>query len=141
MNGCSTMKPKNLSNIHHLDEAANFLMLVSDDEKSLTVKCGLSPQDALNMLQPIHALIDEEIKISTDGATENQMFKCEIDCHCGIYSDITSNQKLKDDLLEKARATHRSQLIQCANKSAKWLCDSNLLKKLKTEIEPVSNAL
>lgn len=139
LTACSTT-PKNWSSIHQLDEAANFLMLVSDEEKGLESTCGLKPQDALNLLQPLHAMIDEESKKFTDAVDENQMMNCEKDCRCGLYSDLTSNSS-KDDLMKAAKATSKAKLVACANKSAKWLCHGPLLKKLQSEIEPVSNAL
>ena len=131
--------PKNWSSIHQLDEAANFLMLVSDEEKGLETTCGLKAQDALNMLQPLHAMIDEESPKFIDQVNENQMMNCEKDCRCGLYADLTSNSS-KDALMKSAKETGKTKLIACANKSAKWLCNGPLLKKLQSEIEPVSNA-
>ena len=140
LSGCASQK-KDLTSIHHLDEAANFLMLVSDGEVGVTNTCQLKALDALNMLQPLHALIDDEIKKDSDIVDENQLMKCETNCHCGIYSDLSTNENRKRILLEEARNITHKKLIECANQSAKWLCQSSLLKKLKSEIEPNNNAL
>jgi hypothetical protein len=139
---CSTTESKNkLSSVHHLDEAANFLMLVSDEQPGLSQTCNLSSQEALNLLQPLHAMIDEQIKLQLDQVDENLLMNCEKECHCGIYSDLVSNSTLKQKLLKEAQETSKKKLVECANKSAKWLCDSNLIKKLKSESETITNGL
>lgn len=127
---------KELTQLLYLDEAANFLMLVTDDEPGLASKCNLKASDAMALMQPLHAMIDEEIQKNIDALDESTLIKCEENCHCGLYSDLSSNSSRKQKLLEEAQNTSKKKLVECANKSAKWLCESNLLKKLKSEVEP-----
>ncbi len=131
-----TALKKELSPLLYLDEAANFLMLVTDDEQGLQDKCNLKAGEAMSLLQPLHAMIDEEIPKHVDSLDESTLLKCAENCHCGLYSDLTSNGSRKQKLLEDAQNTSKKKFVECANKSAKWLCDSNLLKKLKSEVEP-----
>lgn len=144
LSACSTTKTENhktalkkeLSQLMYLDEAANFLMLVTDDEPGLINKCNLKAGEAMNLLQPLHAMIDEEILKNMDALDESTLEKCEENCHCGLYSDLTSNSSRKQTLLEAAQNTSKKKFVECANKSAKWLCESNLLKKLRADAEP-----
>jgi hypothetical protein len=131
-----TAPKKELSSLLFLDEAANFLMLVTDDEPGLQSKCNLKAGEAMGLLQPLHAMIDEEIPKYIDSLDESTLLKCADNCHCGLYSDLMSNGSRKQKLLEEAQNTNKKKLVECANKSSKWLCDSNLLKKLKSEVEP-----
>lgn len=131
-----TTPKKELSQLMYLDEAANFLMLVTDDEPGLINKCQLKANEAMSLLQPLHAMIDEELAKNMDTLDESTLEKCDENCHCGLFSDLTTNNSRKQKLLQEAQNTSKKKLVECANKSAKWLCDSNLLKKLKAEVEP-----
>jgi hypothetical protein len=148
LTACSTVEKKKLpppsgpaTSIEHLDEAANFLALVGDDEASLKERCNISPSEALNLLQPLHAMIDEEMPKFIDKFDENHLMNCANDCHCGLYSDLTSNQDRKETLFDEAKEIKLKEKVACASKSAKWLCSSKLLLKLKSESEPAANGL
>lgn len=127
-----------MSSIERLDDAATFLMLVSDQEKGLTETCNLKPDEALNLLQPLHAMIDEELQKSKHQITHKHLTVCEDNCHCGLYSDLAENQHLKDGLFKKAENFPKKRLIQCAQKSAKWFCNDQLLNSLKSELGAIA---
>jgi hypothetical protein len=111
-------------------------MLVSDQEKDLTETCGLTSDQAMNLLQPLHAMIDTELENNKNVITPKYLATCEDSCHCGLYSDLANNKQLKDDLFKKAESFPKKQLIFCAQKTAKWFCKDSLLNTLKTEQEP-----
>ena len=134
------MSTSGLDKIHKLDEAANFLMLVSDGEMKST--CGLTPSVALNLMQPLHALIDAEIESSKKLITPKHLANCAEECHCGLYSDLAQNNQLKNDLYEKAQSVSKKRLVTCAELTAKWLCNDPLLKELQSQVEsPTSSGL
>jgi len=108
-------------------------MIVSDGEKELPNSCGLSAEEALNILRPLHAQIDQEIQIGNYLVTEEFLESCQESCHCGIFSDLATNSKLKDNFYKKAQKTSKRELIHCAQKSALWLCQSKILSDLKAE--------
>ncbi|MBC7539188.1 MAG: hypothetical protein H7281_10230 [Bacteriovorax sp.] len=115
------------------DEAANFLMLVADQEKNLKEVCQISPNEALNLIQPLHAILDEEIKKGPHIITTDLEANCELNCHCGIYSDLAKSKRMKDSLFKKAQTIPKKALIACAEKTARWFCASKLLETLKSE--------
>ncbi len=131
-----------MEKIHRLDDAANFLMLVSDQEKGLTETCHLTPEEALNMLQPLHAKIDEETQNGKYAITASHLNLCEDSCHCGLYSDLAQDQRLKDKLFIKAQSLPKKKQIDCALITSKWICNDSLLKDLKSELSTMlpSNA-
>lgn len=132
---CQTtqLNKSGMMKINHLDEAANFLMVLADDEMSLSKVCQISSSEALTLIQPLHAMIDEEIKNGNFIVSDSLIDNCEFNCHCGIYSDLTENKLLKDRLLQKAQSLKKSASLGCAQKTAQWFCTSNLLKDLKTQ--------
>lgn len=115
------------------DEAANFLMLVADQEKDLKETCQITPGEALNLIQPLHAIIDEEIKKGPHIITTDLEASCVANCHCGIYSDLAKSKRMKEVLFRKAQSMPKKTLIACAEKAAKWFCSSKLLETLKSE--------
>ena len=129
------------TNLVKLDSIANFLVLVSDNEPSLKEKCGLSSSDAMNLLQPLHAMIDEDLANFSDSMSEDDIKNCQKECHCGLYSDLSSKDSIKEKLLDDAKNTDLKTKVNCAERSAKWLCSDPILKKLKAEVEPVANGL
>jgi hypothetical protein len=133
---CSTYQLDNpgMIRIDQHDEAANFLMLVSDQEKDLKETCQITPDQALNLLQPLHALIDEEIKKGPHIITPDLEASCKSNCHCGIYSDLAKSKRMKEILFRNAQAIPKKVLIFCAEKTAKWFCSSKLLETLKSEV-------
>lgn len=104
-------------------------MLVSDGAVKST--CGITPKLALNLMQPLHAMIDSESKATVPPITGKELETCTDNCHCGIYSDLTADSKLKNDLYEKARTIQKHKLITCAEVTSKWLCNDPLLMELK----------
>ncbi len=132
---CSTTSIDLLSfnKLHQLDDAANFLMFVSDGEKELQNTCGLSSDEALNMLRALHAQIDQEIQSGNYTVPEGVLNSCLGSCHCGIYSDLAVDSIIKDDLYKKAQSTSKAQKINCAQRSSVWLCQSKILSDLKAE--------
>lgn len=123
-----------LDEIHRLDDAANFLMTVSDGVSELEETCQLTPTQALELMQPLHALIDEEIRKKDHIVTDKELTRCESNCHCGIDSELALNEQLKNDLFKKAASFPKKRLLQCAQKTAKWFCTDKLLKTLKAEL-------
>lgn len=121
-----------MSKINQYDEIANFLMFVADQETRLTKTCGISPSEALTFLRPLHAMIDEEIKRAPH-LTAELVANCETDCHCGIYSDLEGQNSIKEFLYKKAKEMPKTSLLLCAQVSANWICDSNLLRTLQSE--------
>lgn len=123
-----------MDQIHRLDEAANFLMLVSDEEKGLTQTCNLKPDEALNLLQPLHAMIDVETQKTKHLITSKFLSACEDNCHCGLYSDLAGNKQLKNDLFIKAQSLPKRKLVTCAELTAKWFCNDSLLQELRSQL-------
>ena len=60
---CATFSDKklNLQRIEQLDEAANFLMMVSDQVSELDTTCQINPSEALVLIRGLHAMMDKEI--------------------------------------------------------------------------------
>lgn len=116
-------------------------MLVADGEKGLGSACGLSAEEAMNLLQPLHAKIDEELHSGQYNVGPEELKRCEDNCHCGIYSDLAAQNPLKEDLYKKASSLPRARLLNCAQKTAQWACSDSLLETLKKEVEPSPNAL
>jgi hypothetical protein len=108
-------------------------MLISDG--ALKETCGLTSAQALSMLQPLHAMIDIESKQIITPITDDLLSTCIDSCHCGLYSDLTKDTKLKNNFYEKARSLPKAGLLQCATVASKWLCKDILLKDLKAETE------
>lgn len=129
-----------MGKIEQYDEAANFLMLVADQEEALKNICQITPNEAFNLLGPLHAMIDEEIKRGPDIITTDLEAKCSSNCHCGVYSDLAQSKIMKDSLYKKAQSIPKKNLVVCAEKTAKWFCSSKLLKTLKSEAQPADEA-
>lgn len=143
MVSCSTkqISSSGLHKVEKLDDIGNFLMLVSDGEVEVTETCGLKSAEALNLMQPLHARIDEEIQTGKYLIIDKHLADCEANCHCGVYSDIARNDQLKDDLYKKASTFPRKKLIACAIKTSQWVCQDPLFNALKREAEPAADAL
>lgn len=109
-------------------------MLVADQELDANSTCQLKSGEALNMLQPLHAMIDEEIQKEASDFSPSLEDKCEDNCHCGIYSDLAIDTKLKDNLYKKAQSMDKKQLRTCGLNTSKWFCKSSLLRTLKSEM-------
>ena len=120
-----------MQKIEQLDEAANFLMLISDQVIELTNTCQINANEALVLIQGVHAMIDKEAKTESFMITMDLEKNCEKDCHCGLYSDLASDQKLKDRLYQKAQNLPKTKLVACAIKTSEWFCKSKLIKTLQ----------
>jgi len=101
----------------------------------------LKSAEALTLMQPLHARLDEEIQSGKYLIIDKHLTDCEVNCHCGVYSDIAQNNQLKDDLYKKASTFPRKKLIACAQKTSQWVCKDPLFDALKREAEPVPDAL
>lgn len=138
---CTKKTNENLEQLEKLNSAANFLMLVSDDEKLITNNCHITSTEALKLIQPLHALIDEQkqkISINDNDLSEDS---CQKTCQCGLYSDLSKSSEKIELFLKLHNQKGKKALIECANQSAKWLCNSPLLVRLKSNIEQNNNAL
>ena len=135
---CATFSDKklNLQRIEQLDEAANFLMMVSDQVSELDTTCQINPSEALVLIRGLHAMMDKEIKEGSFAITREIENSCENECHCGIYADLAQEQKLKDRLYQKAQSFSKSKIVGCAIKTSKWFCKSKLLETLHLNQEP-----
>jgi hypothetical protein len=85
------------------------------------------------MLLSLHALIDDESKIIGKSITIKQVPDCELNCHCGVYADATSIEKLKNNFYFKAQKLSKKDLLKCVNKTSKWICEDSLLKELRAQ--------
>ena len=121
-----------MQRIEQLDEAANFLMLISDQVIELTTTCQINANEALVLIQGVHAMIDKEAQTEYFMITQELENHCEKECHCGLYSDLASDQKLKDRLYQKAQKLPKDKLAACAIKTSEWFCKSKLLETLKS---------
>ncbi|MDO9183292.1 MAG: hypothetical protein Q7U04_12840 [Bacteriovorax sp.] len=130
-----------IDKIHQHDAAANLLMMLADQEKDLINNCQISASESLDLLQPLHALIDEDIKAGPHIIATNLATNCKANCHCGIYSDLASNTIMKNLFFKKAQEMSRAELITCANKAAEWFCSSDLLVELRSEIRTINEVV
>lgn len=129
-----------MQKIEKYDDAANFLMMVSDEVKDLVETCHLKPIEALNLMQPLHALIDDELSKKGLVVSAERESKCIQTCHCGIYSDIENEKNKKERLFNKAVSMPKKAFVACAKATAKWFCASQLLETLKSEIASESSS-
>ncbi len=143
MSSCSK-KAENFMNMEtfdQLDEVARFLTFVADEEHDLKESCGLKKEEALRMMQALHPRLDSEIAKLKDNNLNISTESCRATCHCAAYSDLYSNEKIKNSYLDEFSKTSKAEKINCAQKSAKWLCSSNILKELKTESQVIPTGL
>lgn len=109
-------------------------MLVADGEKRLTQTCGLVQAQALELMQPLHAQIDEQAKNKPLPKLDHLMASCESDCHCGLYADLAETPSQKEAFYRKASQLPRRQLIACALKTSQWVCQDPLFESLKQDL-------
>lgn len=122
-----------LERVKKLDDAAHFLMLISDQRAGLIENCSLSSGEALRLLQPLHAQIDDELKNVSGKIGENLLDNCSEDCHCGLYADATQNEILKNKFYLKAKNLTKEKHLSCVIRTSKWICQDPLLKELKAQ--------
>ncbi len=98
---------------NHLNAAADLLMLISDDLPEFKNTCNLTAKQALELIYPLHALIDQTQKVEKISNNKNQ-----------------------------SKIINSSELIKKAQQTSSWFCQSILLKKLKSElIHPPASGL
>ena len=108
-------------------------MIVADGDKDLTTKCKLTSADAFSMINPLHAMIDQELKKHQEEVNSQIINHCSDECRCGLYGDMTQIESLKKSFYDKARTLPRSKLVACAEKTVLWFCQSPLFNSLKLE--------
>ena len=124
-----------------LSEAAFTLTMLVDEVDGLKGTCGLNKEDALRMMQAIHLRIEQEIKKLKDKVPELNPDLCNKQCHCSSYSDLFSDEKIRQQFLDENSKIDFAKKISCAKESAKWLCSSTLFKELKSEAQVIPNGL
>ena len=126
-----------MQRLEQLDEAANFLMLISDQVTELNRTCKINSNEALVLIQGVHSMMDKEIQEGTFAVNPEFENKCEKSCHCGLYADLTQDQKIKENLNLRAKKLSQTKLIDCAIKTSQWFCESKLLESLYLNQDPV----
>ena len=124
--------------LERLDNTALFLRLIADGQ-AISHTCGITPQEAMYLLQPLRSILDEKIsEIRQSGQAKNPEFlaqvnSCEANCSCGVYSDIYDYPIMRRDLYLKA-SYQNQKLLACVAKTPDWLCTSELLLRLRMEL-------
>lgn len=150
--------PENL-NLEQLDSVATALRAIYD--RSLmnpsprvppVLACDISGEDALAMMMPLKARMDEKIPrelkdyiLTPKKYAKAQKFsQCAKSCHCGLYASLLSDavveateerwhkNKLKW-LRQQASKQTPEQTLNCAKKQG-WFCESALRQSLSDEI-------
>ena len=127
------------SSLLQLDAAANVLRVVIDGNSL----CGLKNEEAKNLIQPLHARIDQKIqKIGKPKRYLQGQSRCELSCECGLAVDVLDrvpSEKLSEKekttlagIQTKASQMTGAQALVCARKNV-WFCKSPLLKELRKE--------
>lgn len=148
------------SEIKQLDSAATVLRVIYDQSLNRAsvrapnvLSCEIAGDDAIAMLMPLKARMDEILGIEVKTyvanpkayALKNDFSVCEKSCHCGIYSSILEAAETKPSdlkwhrvqlkvLQEKATKQSDDQSLSCASKQ-NWFCQSSLHKDLMKEIQ------
>jgi hypothetical protein len=132
--------------LEKLDSAALLLRLAFDSNTlNSTQFCEITRGQASNYLVSLHALIDEKIRKTSipnkNSEQEKKWSRCEASCHCGVYQDVVSQNKVKKNFevsitfwnsFFSTRNKPQDKLLkQCALKTANWFCKSSLLNYLK----------
>ncbi len=146
--------------LEQLDTAATILRVAvdrgSDSDTKSELDCNLGPEEALAFAQPLKSLIDQKqterekdlFSFMKSAKNRVQAFKgCEINCHCGVYSNILEqhasglkkgkklspvDQKTLKELNKAAAAVTTERAVTCIEKE-NWFCTSRLLQFLKQE--------
>jgi hypothetical protein len=143
-NACSSTQNK-LTSINQIDDVANILMAINDDIPEFRNTCGLKSTEAALLLNTVHALKDEEAqKIKSreiEDKEEKLLSSCVSECHCGLYSDLTNNEILKNKFEDNRKLISKEIQKKCNTASAKWLCHSPIYLKIKesTELNPIGH--
>ena len=134
----SAAKTRGLS-LTQLNSAANVLRVVIDEGSF----CGLKASEAKNLIQPLHAMLDQEIqKVRNPKSYLQKQSHCELTCECGLASDVLEripSEKLSaqereslSSIQSKASGMTGEQALACAHKNT-WFCKSPLLADLRKQ--------
>jgi hypothetical protein len=136
--------------LEQLDSAANLLLTVADGD--LPGFCGISPDEAKELLRAVHPLVDEQrqarvksLRARKPGAAladPKWEQSCARGCHCGVYAEIldsigderlsAADRKSRDRMMSQASSLGARERSACAQK-ATWFCKSPLLSKLRMD--------
>ncbi len=130
-----------MKHFDQLDEASTFLASIIDEELSDKEACGIKKDEALRMMQALHALFDNEVKKLKDLSLNISIESCRKSCHCGSYSDLYSDEKIKQKFLNEFVKTTKEEKMACVMRSAKWLCSSDLIKNLRNDSPAIPSGL
>ncbi len=133
-------------NIQSLHGSANLLMALADH--SVKLDCPISSEEALRLINPLHALIDERVQVESELALKNpkeywdrrSIDTCEQRCECGLWVKVFENApkafglKKVEGLRAKAAAQKPSALETCV-KDQRWFCKSELRDFLAQELK------
>jgi hypothetical protein len=134
-----------LNTIDALSDAANALTAIVDSSDRTLLGCAISPSEASEMLNKLHAKLDQAIASARERALkknrsselEQKLRDCNETCRCGTYSDWLeaggeSESEIGRLVMAKATRLTSAERIQCAKKSL-WLCGSELLRELRRD--------
>ncbi len=133
---------KNYS-LEQLDSVANLLMLATDlslEGKSTKELCSLSKDESLAYINEVKALVDKKFK-SLKRRVPLSWEKCDLECHCGMYSrfgEVLNTKKLltkevtRLKLIEKKAIDQSKEKLKSCVAKTKWFCKSPLLQYLKS---------
>ena len=125
--------------LNQLYAAANVLRVVVDNGTF----CDLKVEEAANLIQSLHAMIDQQIsKIEKPKNYLKSHARCELNCECGLAADVLEHvsvnkltKKEKAELSEiqskAAKMTHE-QAVGCAQHNVSF-CKSPLLNELRAQ--------
>lgn len=135
--------------LEQLDSAANLLVGAADQETQArnVLYCKISSAEALRLLQPLHALMDQKIDLFLKKTSRlnqiskpNWMRNCRKTCHCGLYASILEkgeelrlaplDQKALSYFQNQALQASTSEINTCIRKAV-WFCRSSLLDYLR----------
>ena len=125
--------------LSQLNAAANVLRVVIDEGTF----CGLKAEEAKDLIEPLHAMLDQEIqKIGKPEKYFQGQTHCDQNCECGLVVDIlervsleklSKNEKSSLAMIQaKASQMTGAQAVACARRNT-WFCKSPLLKELRKQ--------
>jgi hypothetical protein len=148
--GAASAAKTALTNLEHLDSAANVLLAVADERLLPADACQIAVEHSYQLLNSLQSKIDGgtadyiRYKSKTHSALADASWpsSCEVGCHCGLYSAILESvgfEKLVDADRKIFRAVSslavnqtKEELTQCARKST-WFCSSTLKRELESD--------
>jgi hypothetical protein len=124
--------------LEQLDGAANLLLSAIDGAPASQV-CGLKPEEASTMIEPLHARMDEGVSRYIASRKKNAQpvegagweRDCRSFCHCGIYASVLEQAGQNAERFERlARKQRRAACLP----TEQWFCESPLLKSLRQSL-------